>query len=67
MESKFRKICDTRYDTDKDVVESLHSLSTFFQDNTLKNRRNLRSQIELKTLDLHKVKYFFDVTSLKLH
>ena len=35
------------------MLEALKALSTFFKENTLRNRRNLRSDIERKSLAIN--------------
>lgn len=37
----------------KDTLEALKELSTFFTENTLQSRRNLRSQIEKRSLSIN--------------
>ncbi|CAG9810797.1 unnamed protein product [Chironomus riparius] len=54
VQQKLNKIFETRYDTDREIVDSLKDLSTFFTDNTLDSRRNLRSQIERRSLEINK-------------
>ena len=46
LSRKLKKILDSKLETDKDTVDALKELSTFFQDNNLKTRRNLRGEIE---------------------
>jgi len=48
LSRKLKKILDSKLETDKDTVDALKELSTFFQDNNLKTRRNLRGEIERK-------------------
>ncbi|KAG5666792.1 hypothetical protein PVAND_014802 [Polypedilum vanderplanki] len=54
VQQKLNKILETRYDTDKEIMDSLKDLSTFFTENTLDSRRNLRSQIERRSLNINK-------------
>ncbi|KNC71750.1 hypothetical protein SARC_15709 [Sphaeroforma arctica JP610] len=49
---KLEKILKLRLDQDKDLVESMRTLSLFYEHNTVKARRNLRSDIEKKTLEV---------------
>lgn len=50
IKKRLNKILETRLDTDKETLEALTDLSTFFNENTLQTRRNLRSQIEKRSL-----------------
>ncbi|KAK0177613.1 hypothetical protein PV328_001649 [Microctonus aethiopoides] len=50
---RVNKLLESRPENDKDTLEALKELSTFFTDNTLKNRRNLRSKIEKKSLTIN--------------
>ncbi|XP_046853571.1 conserved oligomeric Golgi complex subunit 6-like [Xenia sp. Carnegie-2017] len=50
LSRKLNKILDMRFDNDKDLVEALKALSTFFTDNNLRERRNLRGDIEKRSL-----------------
>ncbi|XP_074655398.1 conserved oligomeric Golgi complex subunit 6-like isoform X2 [Tubulanus polymorphus] len=50
LSKKLAKILDTRLDNDKEMLEALKALSTFFTDNNLRTRRNLRSDIERRSL-----------------
>ncbi|ENN78048.1 hypothetical protein YQE_05485, partial [Dendroctonus ponderosae] len=47
------KILDSRIENDQDTIEALRELSTFYTENTLQARRNLRSQIEKRNLDIN--------------
>lgn len=53
IQKRVNKILETRLDNDKDTLEALADLSTFFTDNTLQNRRNLRSQIEKRSVGIN--------------
>jgi len=53
LSRKLKKILDSKLETDKDTVDALKELSTFFQDNNLKTRRNLRGEIERKNLQIN--------------
>ncbi|CAG2197586.1 COD2 [Mytilus edulis] len=50
---KLNKILETRLDNDKDMLEALKALSTFFNENSLRSRRNLRSDIERRSLAIN--------------
>ena len=43
---------DSRLEGDKDTVDALKELSSFFKDNTLKSRRNLRGEIKRRNLQI---------------
>ncbi|KAI0217702.1 Conserved oligomeric Golgi complex subunit 6 [Lamellibrachia satsuma] len=53
LSRKLNKLLDTRLDNDKDMLEALKSLSTFFTGNNLRSRRSLRSDIERKSLAIN--------------
>ena len=53
LSRKLNKILESRLDSDKDMLEALKSLSTFFVSNNLRSRRNLRSDIERRTLSIN--------------
>jgi len=53
LSRKLKKILDSKLETDKDTVDALKELSTFFQDNNLKSRRNLRGEIERRNLQIN--------------
>eukprot|EP00123_Amoebidium_parasiticum_P015477 comp22991_c4_seq1/m.36606 comp22991_c4_seq1/g.36606 ORF comp22991_c4_seq1/g.36606 comp22991_c4_seq1/m.36606 type:complete len:801 (-) comp22991_c4_seq1:43-2445(-) len=53
LSRKLNKILNLRLDQDKEVVEALKALSKFYTDNTLKARRNLRSDIERRSLEVN--------------
>ncbi|ESO91200.1 hypothetical protein LOTGIDRAFT_209569 [Lottia gigantea] len=50
---KLNKILETRLDNDKDMLEALKALSTIFTENNLRSRRNLRSDIEKRSLAIN--------------
>lgn len=50
---KLKKVLDSKLESDKDTVDALKELSTFFQDNNLKSRRNLRGEIERRNLQIN--------------
>eukprot|EP00092_Neocalanus_flemingeri_P014840 GFUD01016021.1.p1 GENE.GFUD01016021.1~~GFUD01016021.1.p1 ORF type:complete len:631 (+),score=243.67 GFUD01016021.1:52-1944(+) len=53
LSRKLKKILDSKLESDKDTVDALKELSTFFQDNNLKTRRNLRGEIERRNLQIN--------------
>jgi hypothetical protein len=44
------KILETKLENDPGTLDALHSLSEFFSDNSLSNRRNLRGDMEKRSL-----------------
>ncbi|XP_040399158.1 conserved oligomeric Golgi complex subunit 6 isoform X2 [Cygnus olor] len=50
---KLNKILETRLDNDKEMLEALKALSTFFVENSLRTRRNLRGDIERRSLAIN--------------
>jgi len=50
---KLNKILESRIENDKDLLESLRTLSEFFPENSIRSRRNLRSEIEKRSLVLN--------------
>ncbi|XP_072180671.1 conserved oligomeric Golgi complex subunit 6-like [Diadema setosum] len=50
LSRKLNKILETRLENDKDTLEALKALSTFFTENNLRSRRNLRGDIERRSL-----------------
>lgn len=53
LSRKLNKILEIRLDNDKEMVEALKALSTFFVDNSLRSRRNLRGDIEKRSLAIN--------------
>ncbi|KAH1005075.1 hypothetical protein HUJ04_006131 [Dendroctonus ponderosae] len=53
LSKRMNKILDSRIENDQDTIEALRELSTFYTENTLQARRNLRSQIEKRNLDIN--------------
>lgn len=53
IQKRVNKILETRLETDKDTLDALNGLSSFFTENTLQNRRNLRSQIEQRSVTIN--------------
>ncbi|XP_035727761.1 conserved oligomeric Golgi complex subunit 6-like isoform X1 [Vespa mandarinia] len=50
---RVNKLLESRVEHDKDTLEALKELSTFFTENTLNARRNLRSKIERRSLAIN--------------
>jgi len=53
MARKLKKTLQLKLENDDDTVNALKELSTFFQENNLKTRRNLRGQIERRSLEIN--------------
>jgi len=53
LSRKLKKVLDSKLESDKDTVDALKELSTFFQDNNMKTRRNLRGEIERRNLQIN--------------
>nr|KAF6427317.1 component of oligomeric golgi complex 6 [Rousettus aegyptiacus] len=53
LSRKLHKILETRLDNDKEMLEALKALSTFFVENSLRTRRNLRGDIERRSLSIN--------------
>ncbi|KAG8585013.1 hypothetical protein GDO81_004865 [Engystomops pustulosus] len=53
LSRKLNKILETRLDSDKEMLEALKALSTFFTENSLRSRRNLRGDIERRSLSIN--------------
>ncbi|XP_045915834.1 conserved oligomeric Golgi complex subunit 6-like [Micropterus dolomieu] len=53
LSRKLNKILETRLDNDKEMLEALKALSVFFTDNNLRTRRNLRGDIERRSLAIN--------------
>ena len=53
LSRKMRKILDSQLETDFETQEALKELSSFFTENTLKNRRYLRGEIERRSLQIN--------------
>lgn len=52
LSKKINKILETRLENDKDTLDALKELSTFFTENTLRSRRNLRGEIEKRSVNI---------------
>ncbi|MBN3302710.1 COG6 protein, partial [Amia calva] len=63
LSRKLNKILETRLDNDKEMLEALKALSAFFSENSLRTRRNLRGDIERRSLAINEefVRIFKDV------
>ncbi|KAJ8256677.1 hypothetical protein COCON_G00188290 [Conger conger] len=53
LSRKLNKILETRLDNDKEMLEALKALSLFFNENSLRTRRNLRGDIERRSLSIN--------------
>ncbi|KAG9491968.1 conserved oligomeric Golgi complex subunit 6 [Eleutherodactylus coqui] len=53
LSRKLNKILETRLDNDKEMLEALKALSSFFTENSLRSRRNLRGDIERRSLSIN--------------
>ncbi|KAM4700591.1 conserved oligomeric Golgi complex subunit 6 [Discoglossus pictus] len=53
LSRKLNKILETRLDNDKEMLEALKALSSFFNENSLRSRRNLRGDIERRSLSIN--------------
>uniref|UniRef100_A0A3Q3VJS7 Conserved oligomeric Golgi complex subunit 6 n=1 Tax=Mola mola TaxID=94237 RepID=A0A3Q3VJS7_MOLML len=53
LSRKLNKILETRLDNDKEMLEALKALSVFFTENSLRTRRNLRGDIEKRSLAIN--------------
>lgn len=53
LSKKLNKILETRLENEKDMLEALKALSIFFGENSLRTRRNLRSDIERRSLAIN--------------
>ena len=53
LSRRLNKILETKLEND--TLEALKELSTFFTENTLQARRNLRSKIEKRSLAINEV------------
>jgi len=53
LSRKLKKVLDSNLESDKDTLDALKELSTFFKENNLKTRRNLRGEIERRNLQIN--------------
>uniref|UniRef100_A0AAQ4RL75 Conserved oligomeric Golgi complex subunit 6 n=1 Tax=Gasterosteus aculeatus aculeatus TaxID=481459 RepID=A0AAQ4RL75_GASAC len=69
LSRKLNKILETRLDNDKEMLEALKALSVFFTDNSLRTRRNLRGDIERRSLSINEdfARIFKDVKEVPDH
>ncbi|PRP86553.1 Component of oligomeric golgi complex 6 [Planoprotostelium fungivorum] len=51
LSRKLSKVLETRTDNNKDLLTAVENLSTFYGENSLEARRNLRGQIEKKGIE----------------
>lgn len=56
IQQRLNKVLESRIETDRETLDALSDLSTFFKENTLQSRRNLRSQIEKRSLEINQVR-----------
>ena len=52
LSRKLKKVLDSKLESVKDTMDALKELSTFFKENNLQNRRNLRGEIERRNLQI---------------
>ena len=52
LSRKLKKVLDSKLENDKDTMDALKELSTFFKENNLQTRRNLRGEIERRNLQI---------------
>ena len=64
LSRKINKILDMRLESDRELQEALKSLSTFFGENSLRNRKNLKSVIERRGLNINR-EFLADFAILK--
>uniref|UniRef100_A0A1Q3F6J5 Conserved oligomeric Golgi complex subunit 6 n=1 Tax=Culex tarsalis TaxID=7177 RepID=A0A1Q3F6J5_CULTA len=53
IQKRLNKILENRIDSDRETLDALTDLSQFYTENTLQSRRNLRSQIERRSLAIN--------------
>ncbi|UJR20606.1 hypothetical protein I4U23_023731 [Adineta vaga] len=53
VQRRLQKILDLKLESDKDLIDSLKYLSSFFNENSVRTRRSLRSTIEKRSLTLN--------------
>ncbi|KAL3283844.1 hypothetical protein HHI36_018014 [Cryptolaemus montrouzieri] len=53
LSRRLNKVLETRFENDEETLEALRQLSSFYKENTIQARRNLRSQIEKRSLDIN--------------
>ena len=52
LSKKISKILETKIDQNRDLLEPLKGLSEFYGVNTVEARRNLRSQVEKRNVEI---------------
>ena len=50
---KLNKVLETRLENDKEMIDVLKTVSTFFPENNIRSRRSLRGNIERRILDIN--------------
>lgn len=53
LTKKLNKILEGRIESDKELLEAMKTLSGFVKENTIRSRKNLRSDIEKRSLNLN--------------
>ncbi|XP_055531100.1 conserved oligomeric Golgi complex subunit 6 [Wyeomyia smithii] len=53
IQKRINKILETRIDSDRETLDALTDLSEFYTENSIQSRRNLRSQIERRSLAIN--------------
>ncbi|XP_063707526.1 conserved oligomeric Golgi complex subunit 6 [Culicoides brevitarsis] len=53
IQRRVQKVLETRYENNKETLEVLQDLSTYFGENTLANRRNFRNCVEKRSLAIN--------------
>lgn len=53
LTKKLNKILESRIENDKDLLEAMKTLSGFVKENSIRSRKNLRSEIEKRSLNLN--------------
>nr|CAG4643844.1 EOG090X03SX [Lepidurus arcticus] len=53
LSKKLQKNLESHIENDKETLEALRELSTFFKENTINSRRNLRGEIERRSLTIN--------------
>ncbi|XP_053685467.1 conserved oligomeric Golgi complex subunit 6 [Sabethes cyaneus] len=53
IQKRLNKILETRIESDRETLDALTDLSEFYTENSIQSRRNLRSQIERRSLAIN--------------
>uniref|UniRef100_A0A2M4BHF4 Conserved oligomeric Golgi complex subunit 6 n=2 Tax=Anopheles marajoara TaxID=58244 RepID=A0A2M4BHF4_9DIPT len=53
IQQRLNKVLESRIESDRETLDAILDLSSFFTENTLQTRRNLRSQIEKRSLEIN--------------